>query len=272
MKHYKVWVHVEEIDEERDHYVDLEPCYSPGCFDSEQAARDYAEDELMTTQITGSAVLLLETCKDLTSFVSELLYQMNDQVDLDEYEQIRRTKEAIDCYRPVKTPSSQQFVMTLQEQAPEYPDKSIELSLLSENGQLWIRPAGYGEKCTADGEGSPVGLEIWQGRLRLVVFDNINSEDPRIIDLEKARESCRYCKAAEYIAEQAKTIFTGHMQGGLWNARGLDAAILSRKQDDKAAYEFLIRYGDQYAQTLSDEYKLVWQQIKDQAALMVNHG
>jgi hypothetical protein len=42
-----------------------------------------------------------------------------------------------------------------------------------------------------DGHGWPIGVEIWQGRLRLIVFDDINREDPQIIDLEKAKESCR---------------------------------------------------------------------------------
>ena len=79
----------------------------------------------------------------------------------------------------------------LQEQSPDSPSRSIQLSLNAEDGQLWIQPEGYGEKCTADGEGSPIGLEIWQGRLRLVVFDNINSEEPKIIDLEDAKESKR---------------------------------------------------------------------------------
>ena len=79
----------------------------------------------------------------------------------------------------------------LQEQSPDSPSRSIQLSLNAEDGQLWIRPEGYGEKCAADGEGSPIGIEIWEGRLRLVVFDNINSENPQIIDLENARESVR---------------------------------------------------------------------------------
>ena len=81
--------------------------------------------------------------------------------------------------------------VALQEQSPDFPQKVIALSLLAENGQLWIRPQGYGEKCTTDGEGSPVGMEIWQNRLRLIVFDDINREDPRIIDLENAKESHR---------------------------------------------------------------------------------
>jgi len=51
MKQYKVWIHVEEIDEDRDHYVDVEPCYSSGCFETEAKARDHIENELMTTPI-----------------------------------------------------------------------------------------------------------------------------------------------------------------------------------------------------------------------------
>ena len=63
-----------------------------------------------------------------------------------------------------------QSEMILQEQSPNSPPKEIELQLLAEDGQLWIRPQGYGEKCTADSEGSPIGIEIWQDRLRLIAF------------------------------------------------------------------------------------------------------
>jgi len=67
----------------------------------------------------------------------------------------------------------------------------IKVKILSEGGQIWIQPEGYGEKCIADGEGLPIGIEIWQGRLRLVVFNDINSEEPQIIDLENAKKTCR---------------------------------------------------------------------------------
>ena len=72
-----------------------------------------------------------------------------------------------------------------------YPGITIPLHLVCEEGQLWIQPQGYGEKNAGDGEGFPVGIEIWQGKLRLVVFDDLHSDTPQIIDLEKARESCR---------------------------------------------------------------------------------
>jgi len=86
----------------------------------------------------------------------------------------------------------------IKEQCPDVQHVEIKVNILSEGGQIWIQPEGYGEKCATDGEGFPVGIEIWQGRLRLIVFDDINREDPQIIDLESARETarkrCNWCK------------------------------------------------------------------------------
>ena len=79
----------------------------------------------------------------------------------------------------------------IKEQCPDVPPVEIKVNILSEGGQIWIQPNGYGEKCAMDDEGFPVGIEIWQGRLRLIIFDDINREDPQIIDLEKARETAR---------------------------------------------------------------------------------
>ncbi|MFA6187527.1 MAG: hypothetical protein WC770_10020 [Phycisphaerae bacterium] len=171
----------------------------------------------------------------------------------------------------------------VKEQCSDSPPVEIKVNILSEGGKIWIQPQGYGEKCTIDGEGFPIGIEIWQGKLRLIAFNDINSEDPQIISLENAKESCRiedsqegncpsYCAAAEYLAAEGQKIFTGHMNGGLWNARCMDAGILSKKQNDKAAYELLIKYGDQYAQAISDEQKDVWQKIKESAAAMLNQA
>jgi hypothetical protein len=40
---YKVWIHIEEIDEDKDHYQEIEEPQEAGRFDSEQAARHCAE-------------------------------------------------------------------------------------------------------------------------------------------------------------------------------------------------------------------------------------
>lgn len=57
---------------------------------------------------------------------------------------------------------------------------------------VYIRPDGYGDACSHDGEGSPVMLEVWEGELRVVIWGDINKEDPtHIISLEGAREEKR---------------------------------------------------------------------------------
>ena len=75
-----------------------------------------------------------------------------------------------------------------------------------------------------------------------------------------------YEPAAQYLADNGDRIFTGPMKGGLWNGRCLDACIMSKKQGDKVAYEFLIKFGDQYISSLSEEHQRRWQEIKDHAA------
>ncbi|MAG25945.1 hypothetical protein CMI47_10240 [Candidatus Pacearchaeota archaeon] len=55
-----------------------------------------------------------------------------------------------------------------------------------------VCPDGYGDFSSADGEGEPILLEICEGKLRLVIWGDINKEDPtHIIDLEGAREDKR---------------------------------------------------------------------------------
>ena len=87
---------------------------------------------------------------------------------------------------------------TIKEQCPYSAPVEIKVNILSEGSKIWIQPEGYGEKCSADGQGFPIGIEIWQGRLRLIIFDDINRQEPQIIDLEKARETarwrCNWCK------------------------------------------------------------------------------
>ena len=89
--------------------------------------------------------------------------------------------------------SEKNYTIDIKEQCPDAPLLEIKVNILSEGGQIWIQPKGYGEKCAADGEGFPIGIEIWQNRLRLLIFDDINREDPQIIDLEKAKETARRC-------------------------------------------------------------------------------
>ena len=48
---------------------------------------------------------------------------------------------------------------------------------------------GYGECGAADGYGRPVRVELYEGKLRLLVWADINSEDPtHTIELNGAQE------------------------------------------------------------------------------------
>jgi hypothetical protein len=99
------------------------------------------------------------------------------------------------------------------------------------------------------------------------VLDVLDSEGRNTrIDLSEDAKQANYCAVAEYLAEQGRKVFTGRMTGGLWNGRCLDACIMSKKQGDKAAYEFLLEFGDQLASSLSADQQRQWQGIKDQAA------
>lgn len=244
-----------------------------------QALRNAQICQNQPSYFLGTTEDLLDACKTLVSYTSDLVYRLDNQANLDEIEEIHQAKAVISQYVPADIPV-QKGRMILKEQSADGPKASIPIQLVCENGQLWIQPQGYGEKCAEDGEGFPIGIEIWQGKLRLVVFNDINSEDPQIIDLENAKESCRieesqddsnrYCAAAEYIAAEGRKIFTGPMNGGLWNSRCLDACILSKKKTDKAAYELLIKFGDQYALWISNEQKELWKKIKESVAAMLN--
>ncbi len=55
-----------------------------------------------------------------------------------------------------------------------------------------IGAVGYGDKVTQPGYGIPVLLELHEGELRVVIWSDINQEDPtHIISLANARESKR---------------------------------------------------------------------------------
>jgi len=56
------------------------------------------------------------------------------------------------------------------------------------NGKLFFYIEGYGDCCSQDYDGSPLVIEVWDNKLRVVVYSDINQEDPtHNIDLENAR-------------------------------------------------------------------------------------
>lgn len=55
-----------------------------------------------------------------------------------------------------------------------------------------ICPTGYGDSNSEPGHGAPIYLELYEGELRLLVWSDINSEEPtHVISLEGAKENRR---------------------------------------------------------------------------------
>ncbi|MBW8017926.1 MAG: hypothetical protein FVQ82_17280 [Planctomycetes bacterium] len=112
----------------------------------------------------------------------------SNQVDNGDVEGIQQADE----YGNLATHSSKLLIECfVSEQCSEIIRKELPINILPDSGKLWIQPVGYGDKTSVDGHGWPIAIEIWHGRLRLILFDNIKCEDPQIIDLENAKESNR---------------------------------------------------------------------------------
>ena len=60
-------------------------------------------DKLMTTRIASSAADLLDACKVLTSYTMDLLYRLDDQVNIGDVEEIQQAKDAIAKYTRIVT-------------------------------------------------------------------------------------------------------------------------------------------------------------------------
>jgi len=122
--------------------------------------------------------------------------------------------------------------------------------------------AEYTHQIMTDPDSLPPVLHVIDSNGKSMEVD-LSKDDA---DRDDNGRTVNYEAAAQYLADNGDRIFTGPMKGGLWNGRCLDACIMSKKQGDKAAYESLIKFGDQYASDLSDDRQRQWQDIKDQAA------
>lgn len=70
--------------------------------------------------------------------------------------------------------------------------RTVEVRAIEGHGFLEIRADGYGEMNAAEGHGSVLALEVYESRLRLLVFSDMNVEGPtHTIELEGAREDRR---------------------------------------------------------------------------------
>lgn len=72
----------------------------------------------------------------------------------------------------------------------ELPTQKVSVRLT--DSEVFFQADGYGDLGTTPGHGSPVIIELYKGVLRVIVWADINQEDPtHIIELGDARESER---------------------------------------------------------------------------------
>ena len=81
-----------------------------------------------------------------------------------------------------------QSLTTILNDADSESSETLRVRVAANDSAISIFPEGFGDFGSAPGHGCPVFLELYRGRLRLVVFPDINGQEPTIIDLESARE------------------------------------------------------------------------------------
>lgn len=85
-----------------------------------------------------------------------------------------------------------EFPVKEQSDDRQFPDREVKIKIKSEGSVVCIAPEGYNDCNSLPGHGSVAMFELWEGHLRLIVWSDINQEDPtHIIDLEEAKEEKR---------------------------------------------------------------------------------
>lgn len=81
--------------------------------------------------------------------------------------------------------------ITLIDAEPSF-DGQQPIKVVTDSQGVSIEARGFGDCGSADGHGSPIFLELYQGSLRLLVWADINDEEPtHVINLDGAKEECR---------------------------------------------------------------------------------
>ena len=81
---------------------------------------------------------------------------------------------------------------SLLKHAPSADIEALPVEVCLRRNRLDLYIEGYGNASNVDGEGSPITLDYYQGKLKLLVWGDINSDEPtHIIDLAGALESKR---------------------------------------------------------------------------------
>ena len=67
----------------------------------------------------------------------------------------------------------------------------IPCRIIADRSGIYLRLQGYGDCDSADGQGCPAMIEFFGGECRVVIWNDINSDEPLIVSLEGAKEDGR---------------------------------------------------------------------------------
>jgi hypothetical protein len=127
---------------------------------------------------------------------------------------------------------------TLYDKAYGDPQKKVDVKVECVNGSIYIMPEGYGDATSENGSGCPIMVEIWEGKLRLVAWSDINKEDPtHAISLETAKESIR--GTVEMSADELERL-RGKQLDKIWLAADLKLDEMGWEYADDSGWEHTI--------------------------------
>ena len=126
----------------------------------------------------------------------------------------------------------QKMKITLDEVLQVKNARKVSVEIKEEMTCLEIRPEGYGDFASAEGQGCPIILEVADGSLRLVVWADINHDEPtHIIYLEGARETARK-PIKRIIKSKCLPFFKDDGTVSIWTENGQEEIIpLARFKD-----------------------------------------
>jgi len=87
---YKIWIHIEEIDEDKDHYEDIDEPYQAGSFNSKLAAKRFVENELLVIREANTG--LRNACRS----AMRLLRNLGDANLMTAMQKLKSCREVLD--------------------------------------------------------------------------------------------------------------------------------------------------------------------------------
>lgn len=108
------------------------------------------------------------------------------------HEAWRKTKGEVIAHGEVEVPSGETHVIAFELEDQKGNGKKLKGAVHVTRRGVSLSFEGYGDHTSADGYGQPVHVEFFRGSPRVIVWADINQEDPtNIIELDNAAEDKR---------------------------------------------------------------------------------